>query len=100
MKFEHILNSFNPAVTEIDLTEKRFLRRLWRNSTKSAETLKGVIDILNTFDKWKQGTFNEAKNKKDIEYIAMLISRVDRYRITEFLLITSSDIVELYKNSD
>ncbi|MBR1907656.1 hypothetical protein IJ818_01820 [bacterium] len=58
MKFEHILNSFNPTVTQIELTEK------------------------------------------DIEYIAMLISRVDRYRITEFLSITSSDIVELYKNSD
>ena len=55
MKFENILNSFNPTVTVIDLTEK------------------------------------------DIEYISMLISGVDRYRITEFLSITSSDIDELYK---
>ena len=55
MKFENILNSFNPTVTVIDLTEK------------------------------------------DIEYISMLISGVDRYRITELLSITSSDIDELYK---
>ena len=25
MKFEHVLNSFNPTVTQVDLTEKRFL---------------------------------------------------------------------------
>ena len=55
MKFENILNSFNPTVTIIDLTEK------------------------------------------DIEYISMLISGVDRYRIMELLSITSSDIDELYK---
>ena len=55
MKFENILNSFNPTITVIDLTEK------------------------------------------DIEYISMLISGVDRYRITELLSITSSDIDEIYK---
>lgn len=55
MKFENILNSFNPTVTVIDLTEK------------------------------------------EIAYISMLISGVDRYRITELLSITSNDIDELYK---
>lgn len=55
MKFENILNSFNPAVKTLDLTEK------------------------------------------EIDYISMLISGVDRYRITELLSITSSDIDELYK---
>ena len=55
MKFENILNSFNPTVTVIDLTEK------------------------------------------DIEYISMLISGVDRYRISELLSIESADIDELYK---
>ena len=55
MKFENILNSFNPAVKTLDLT------------------------------------------KKEIDYISMLISGVDRYRITELLSITNSDIDELYK---
>jgi len=55
MIFEHILNSFNPTVTKIDLTEK------------------------------------------EIAYIAMLISGVNRGRITELLSIISSDIDELYK---
>ncbi len=31
MKFEHILNSFNPTVTQVDLTEKRFLCRAKRS---------------------------------------------------------------------
>ena len=55
MKFENILNSFNPAIKTLDLTET------------------------------------------EIDYISMLISGVDRYRITELLSITSSDIDELYK---
>ena len=55
MKFENILNSFNPAIKTLDLTET------------------------------------------EIEYISMLISGVDRYRITELLSITSSDVDELYK---
>lgn len=55
MKFENIKNFVEPEINEVDLTEKRFLRRLCRSSKKSAETLKGVIGILNTFEKWKQG---------------------------------------------
>ena len=55
MIFEHVLNSFNPTVTKIDLTEK------------------------------------------EIAYIAMLISGVNRGRITELLSITTNDIDELYK---
>ena len=51
-------------------------------------------NILNSFN---QAIKTLDLTETEIEYISMLISGVDRYRITELLSITSSDIDELYK---